>query len=161
MKKSRQEVWNILANAIFTILGNIRRNLCTSYVVPESLVAPVARATTLSPSASVAQYTPRFILNAPLASLASLARSLAARQQSNFQTSLYVFLRLWEHLRGVCGRLRPFGIVLDSSWAVLEQTWRVLWCLRHFCTHVSHILSHLKAILARAPPPRPPSNGFS
>ena len=130
MKKSRQQVWNILSNAIFTTLGNLRRNLCTSSVVPESLVAPVARATTLSLLCICC------VLHAKVhpqrsARVARFARSLAARQQSNFQTSLYVFLHLLEHLRGVWGCRRPFGIVLDSSWAVLEQTWRVLGCLRH------------------------------
>ena len=134
MKKSRQQVWNILSNAIFTTLGNIRRNLCTSSVVPESLVAPVARATTLSLLCICC------VLHAKVhpqrsARVARFARSLAARQQSNLQTSLYVFLPILERLGSI---VRPFGgvfgrlgVVLDLSWAVLEQTWRVLGCLRH------------------------------
>ena len=101
-----------------------------SSVMPKSLGAPVARATQLSllciSCVLHAQVHPQ-----RSARSARFARSLAARQQSNFQTSLYVFLHLLEHLRGVWGCRRPFGIVLDSSWAVLEQTWRVSGCLRH------------------------------
>ena len=123
--------------------------------MPKSLFAPVAPATPLSLLCICCVLHAQVHLQRS-ARVARFARSLAARQQSNFQTSLYVFLRLLEHLRGVWGRLRPFGVVLDSSWAVLEQTWRVLGCLRHFFTHVSHILSHLMAILARTPPPRIP-----
>ena len=123
--------------------------------MPKSLVAPVARATTLS-LLCICCVLHGQVHPQRSARVARFARSLAARQQSNFQTSLYVFLHLLEHLRGVWGCRRPCGIVLDSSWAVLEQTWRVLGCLRHFFTHVSHILSYLKAILARIPPPRAP-----
>ena len=128
----------------------------TSSVMPKSLGAPVAPATPLSllciSCVLHAQVHPQ-----RSARVARFARSLAARQQSNSRTSLYVFLHLLEHLRGVWGCRRPFGIVLGSSSAVLEQTWRVLECLRHLFTHVNHILSHLKAILARSPPPRTPS----
>ena len=155
MKTSQEQVWRILSDATLTSLRAVRRNTYASSALPKSLVAPVARATPLSLLCICC------VLHAKVhpqrsARVARFARSLAARQQSNFQTSLYAFLHLWEHLRGVWGRLRPCGIVLDSSWAVLEQTWRVLGCLRHFFTHVSHILSHLKAILARTPPQDPP-----
>ena len=105
-------------------------HLKKSSVMQKFLVAPVARATPLSllciSCVLHAQVHPQ-----RSARVARFARSLAARQQSNFQTSLYVFLHLLEHLRGVWGCRRPFGIVLDSSWAVLEHTWRVSGCLRH------------------------------
>ena len=102
----------------------------TSSVMPKSLGAPVAPATPLS-LLCISCVLHAQVHRQRSARFARFARSLAARQQSNFQKSLYVFLRLLERLRGVWERLRPFGIVLDSSWAVLEQTWRVLGCLRH------------------------------
>ena len=110
--------------------SHLKKNNYACSVMPKSLVAPVAHATPLSllciSCVLHAQVHPQ-----RSARVARFARSLAARQQSNFQTSLYVFLHLLEHLRGVWGCRRPFGIVLDSSWAVLEQTWRVSGCLRH------------------------------
>ena len=114
------------------------KNPYASSVMPKSLVAPVARATTLSLLCICC------VLHAKVhpqrsARVARFARSLAARQQSNFQTSLYVFLHLLEHLRGVWGCRRPFGIVLDSSWAVLEQNLARLRVSASFFTHVTHI----------------------
>ena len=139
MKKSRQQVWNILSNAIFTTLGNIRRNLCTSSVVPESLVAPVARATTLFPSASVAYYTPRFILNAPLASLASLARSLRGNK-AIFKHLCTSFCTSWNIL-GAFG-----GVVghLESSWTHLGPSWSRLGASQGVCVIFYPCESHLK-----------------
>ena len=139
MKKSRQQVWNILSNAIFTTLGNIRRNLCTSSVVLESLVAPVARATTLSPSASVAYYTPRFILNAPLASLASLARSLRGNK-AIFKHLCTSFCTSWNIL-GAFG-----GVVghLESSWTHLGPSWSRLGASQGVCVIFYPCESHLK-----------------
>ena len=139
MKKSRQQVWNILSNAIFTTLGNIRRNLCTSSVVPESLVAPVARATTLSPSASVAYYTPRFILNAPLASLASLARSLRGNK-AIFKHLCTSFCTSWNIL-GAFG-----GVVghLESSWTHLRPSWSRIGASQGVCVIFYPCESHLK-----------------
>ena len=78
MKKSRQHVWNILFNATSRPLETFEGILvhllwCWNLWLLQLLVLPLYPS-----SASLPFYTSGFILIAPLASLASLARSLAA-----------------------------------------------------------------------------------
>ena len=64
-------------------------------------------------------------------SLRSLARCAATKHFTNIFVRFAPLGASWEHLKafgGVFGRLE---VVLDTSWAILEQTWRVLGCLSH------------------------------
>ena len=98
------------------------KNPYASSVMPKSLVAPVARATTLSLLCICC------VLHAKVhpqrsARVARFARSLAARQQSNLQTSLYVFLPLLERLGNILGEFEGVFGRLESSWTPLGPSW--------------------------------------
>ena len=138
MKNSRQQVWNILSNAIFTTLGNIPRNLCTSSVVLESLVAPVARATPLSLLCICC------VLHAKVhpqrsARVARFARSLRGNK-AIFKHLCTSFCTSWNIL-GAFG-----GVVghLESSWTHLGPSWSRLGASQGVCVIFYPCESHLK-----------------
>ena len=108
-------------------------------------------------SASLALYTSKFIPIAPLAPLAALALP-----------SWAVLGHLGAIVRRLGAKLHPFGRHLKPSWRHLGRIGSDVARLKVFassCTHVSHILSHLKVILRPFWPERlpqePPQNGTS
>ena len=137
--------------------SHLKKKTYASSVMPTSLVAPVARATTLSllyiccvlhakvhpqRSARVARFA------------RSLARCAATKQFSN------IFVHLFAPLGASKRRLGTSSTVWNRLGLILGRLGADLARLRVFASfffpHVSHILSHLKAILARTPPPRTP-----
>ena len=87
-------MWNILSNAIFTTPGNIRRNPCASSVVPESLVAPVARATLLS-LLCISCLLHVWVHPDRSARFARFVRSTHCARPANFNPSLHALRPFW------------------------------------------------------------------
>ena len=104
-------------------------------------------------SASVAYYTPRFILNAPLASLASLARSLRGNK-AIFKHLCTSFCTSWNIL-GAFG-----GVVghLESSWTHLGPSWSRLGASQGVCVIFYPCESHLKPSSGHSGPNTSPKN---
>ena len=147
--------------------SHLKKNPYASSVMPKSLVAPVARATPLSLLCICC------VLHAKVhpqrsARVARFARSLAARQRSDFQTSKKSIKINKHHNKNVenverrAPRTRQTRAVLDASWAPswrhLGGSWRHLgpsW--RHLGTswrHLGRSWRHFGRILASQKPPK-------